>query len=102
MCVFRSTPELDTTFLLYVLNGPIGRAQAMRAAVGAAHPHINLGEIEAYEVPMPSLKMQMQIVRQLGAVAAEIKQLESIYQQKLNALDALKKSLLHQAFTGAL
>ncbi len=28
--------------------------------------------------------------------------LESIYQQKLAALDELKKSLLHQAFTGQL
>jgi type I restriction enzyme S subunit len=28
--------------------------------------------------------------------------LESLYQNKLNALDELKKSLLHQAFTGNL
>jgi len=28
--------------------------------------------------------------------------LESLYQQKLAALDELKKSLLHQAFSGAL
>ena len=33
---------------------------------------------------------------------AETQRLESIYQQKLAALDALKKSLLHQAFTGQL
>lgn len=33
---------------------------------------------------------------------AETQRLESIYQRKLAALDALKKSLLHQAFTGAL
>ncbi len=32
----------------------------------------------------------------------ETQRLESIYQQKLAALDALKKSLLHQAFTGEL
>ena len=31
----------------------------------------------------------------------ETQRLESIYQQKLAALEALKKSLLHQAFTGA-
>ncbi len=32
----------------------------------------------------------------------ETQRLESIYQQKLAALDALKKSLLDQAFTGQL
>ena len=33
---------------------------------------------------------------------AEIQRIESIYQQKLAAWDELKKSLLYQAFTGAL
>jgi len=33
---------------------------------------------------------------------SETQRLESIYQQKLAALDALKKSLLDQAFTGQL
>jgi type I restriction enzyme, S subunit len=32
---------------------------------------------------------------------SETQRLESIYQRKLSALDALKKSLLHQAFNGA-
>ena len=33
---------------------------------------------------------------------AETQHLESIYERKLAALEALKKSLLHQAFTGEL
>ena len=33
---------------------------------------------------------------------AETQHLEGIYQQKLAALEALKKSLLHQAFTSQL
>jgi type I restriction enzyme S subunit len=33
---------------------------------------------------------------------AESQRLESLYQQKLAALDELKKSLLYQAFSGAL
>jgi type I restriction enzyme S subunit len=33
---------------------------------------------------------------------AETQGLEAVYQQKLTALDDLKKSLLHQAFSGAL
>jgi type I restriction enzyme S subunit len=38
----------------------------------------------------------------LASLADETQRLESLYQQKLTALDDLKKSLLHQAFTGAL
>ncbi len=35
-------------------------------------------------------------------LAEEPGRLESVYQRKLGALEALKKSLLHQAFTGLL
>ena len=35
-------------------------------------------------------------------LAEETGRLESVYQRKLGALEALKKSLLHQAFTGLL
>ena len=38
----------------------------------------------------------------LDTLQADTQRLESIYQQKLDALDEVKKSLLHQAFTGAL
>ncbi len=35
-------------------------------------------------------------------LVVEVKRLETIYQQKLAALDELKKSLLHKAFSGEL
>ena len=103
MCLFRPAPErLDSRFLQYVLNSPFGRRQAMRAAVGAAHPHINLGDIKAYRIPLPSLPEQEDIVKRLDAAGIETRRLESIYRRKLDALDALKQSLLHHAFSGQL
>jgi len=42
------------------------------------------------------------IVAELDAVREETRRLESMYRQKLTALESLKKSLLHQAFTGQL
>ena len=38
----------------------------------------------------------------LQALHEETQRLESLYQRKLAALDELKKSLLHQAFSGQL
>jgi type I restriction enzyme S subunit len=46
--------------------------------------------------------VQKQIVSNLDALREETQRLEAIYQQKLAALEALKKSLLHQAFSGQL
>jgi len=45
---------------------------------------------------------QKRIVTQLDALAAETQRLTRLYEQKQAALAALKKSLLHQAFTGEL
>jgi type I restriction enzyme, S subunit len=102
MCLFRPTTGVDTAFLLYALNGPVGREHAARAAVGTAHPHINLGDIKSYLIPFPPSDEQRRLSQQLDAVAAKTQRLESIYRQKLAALDALKQSLLHHAFNGEL
>ncbi len=53
-------------------------------------------------VAIPNLLVQNHILALLDNLRKETQRLESIYQQKLDALDALKKSLLDQAFTGAL
>jgi type I restriction enzyme S subunit len=58
--------------------------------------------LKEIKVPLPSIKEQDRIVNKLGNFAAETQSLESIYQRKISALDGLKKSLLHQAFTGEL
>jgi type I restriction enzyme S subunit len=41
-------------------------------------------------------------VAKIEALSAETQRLESIYREKLAALDELKQSLLHQAFSGQL
>ena len=51
---------------------------------------------------LPKVAEQKIIVQKLDVLAAETQRLESIYEHKLAALEALKKSLLHQAFTGKL
>ncbi len=61
------------------------------------------GEVLArYEIPLPPLLELRRAVARFDALAAETQRLASLYQQKLAALAALKKSLLHQAFSGEL
>jgi type I restriction enzyme S subunit len=49
-----------------------------------------------------SVSEQRAIVAKFEGLREQTQRLESLYQQKLDALAALKKSLLHQAFSGAL
>jgi type I restriction enzyme S subunit len=71
-------------------------------ATGTAQKTVSLKVLRGFTVPEVSPSRQKAAVKSLDALAAETQRLESIYRQKLAALDELKKSLLHEAFTGNL
>ena len=48
------------------------------------------------------LKKQNTMTEKINAVSTETKKLETIYQQKINDLEELKKSVLQKAFSGEL
>ena len=59
--------------------------------------------LKLIEISFPkNLSEQNQIIKKLEALNEETQRLASLYERKLAALEALKKSLLHQAFTGQL
>lgn len=47
--------------------------------------------------PLPTLKEQQAIVRQLDALRVETQKLETLYQKKIADLEELKKSVLQKA-----
>lgn len=55
-----------------------------------------------YPMALPSLVQQQKVVSIITELESETQRLESLYQRKLAALAELKKSLLHQAFSGQL
>jgi type I restriction enzyme S subunit len=67
-----------------------------------AQPKLNQTMLNKILIPCPPLPEQKAIVKKLDALSAETKKLEAIYQQKLAALDELKKSVLQKAFRGEL
>ncbi len=71
-------------------------------SVGAGTKFLKLGMIKDMEIALPSIADQEKIVSTMDSLREYTDDLESIYQQKLAALDELKKSLLHQAFSGEL
>jgi len=70
---------------------------------GAAQPKLNQKALNSIPIPIPtSLDAQELIVERIESMQEETQRLESLYQRKLAALDELKQSLLHQAFSGQL
>jgi type I restriction enzyme S subunit len=71
-------------------------------SVGAGTKFLKIGMIQGLEIALPSLAEQRSIVSTMDSLREETQRLTRLYSQKLAALEALKKSLLHQAFTGGL
>ncbi len=69
---------------------------------GSSIPQLTVPMIKEYPISFPSLKQQQVIVQKLDALSLETKKLEAIYQQKINDLEELKKSVLQKAFSGEL
>jgi type I restriction enzyme S subunit len=90
----------DNEYVEYLLQA--FKALLKEKGKGTARDNINLGTFENQRFPFPPLKLQKDIVAVLNTLTEEAQRLASLYQRKLAALQALKKSLLHQAFTGQL
>jgi len=70
---------------------------------GASYPAVTNKDVESQIISFPKPKAeQKQIVKKLDQLQAETKKLELVYQQKLDNLEELKKSILQKAFNGEL
>ena len=94
-------PEHIKWFLYYLyLQDKNGQLKQHFSGTGIQH---FTGEVLArFELPLPQLHNLRRLVAKFDELSEETQRLESLYQRKLTALDELKKSLLHQAFSGAL
>ncbi len=90
-------------FFFHVFNLDAVRKAIHASASGAKVRHTSPGKIGAVKVAFPSTQIdQLRIAAHLEEIEQASIALQSIYRQKLTALDDLKKSLLHQAFSGQL
>ncbi len=100
--LIRPRPGVSSEWLHYLLMSPQVFKQANEGATGTAQKTVSLKVLRGYKVPKVQVETQLSTVAKLDSLFEETHRLESIYQQKLTALDALKKSLLHRAFNGEL
>ncbi|MDA8106738.1 MAG: restriction endonuclease subunit S [Nitrospiraceae bacterium] len=90
-------------FDLAFLERSITLKNLRNTANQAAQPVISYSTIKDVVLEFPVSKLiQKEIAAMLNVLESETQRLETIYKQKLVALDELKKSLLHQAFEGKL
>ena len=87
---------------LYFVHDPMARSYLTAQAKGSIMAGLNMGIISALPVRLPPLDQQSSLVERVESLKAECDRLFAVQSRKLAALDELKRSLLHQAFSGGL
>jgi type I restriction enzyme S subunit len=100
--LIKSSENINMNYLLYYLKSSKAMHYVLYMSNGGAQEFVGLTALRSFPIPLPSLKQQQTIVRQLDALRAETQKLEAVYQQKIADLEELKKSVLQKAFSGQL
>lgn len=94
--------QVDRDYLFHLLLSPDFTDYANAGSARAGMPKVNRDHLFAYRCYLPPVGKQTELAASLDTLHEETQRLEALYQRKLEALDELKRSLLHQAFSGNL
>lgn len=94
--------KADSEFLNIFLSSAVVKKELEKLSIGATMSNLNQTILSELLIKAPPVIEQQSIVQKLDALSAETKKLEAIYQQKINDLEEMKKSILQKAFSGGL
>jgi type I restriction enzyme, S subunit len=98
----RPKKRMRLDFLFHLVGSRSFSQHLLGVQTGLGVPHISGKQIEGFQFMLPSMSEQSAIASALDELKQQTDRLEAVCEQKISALDELKKSLLHQAFTGQL
>lgn len=94
-------PDLNVViprFLLLSIISPYVYKQAQEKNNGCGVGHVNVGDIKKFNIFIPPLSVQKEIVARLDKLSENVKRLEANYKQIIANCDELKKSILKKTF----
>lgn len=92
--------KLNKIFLFYYFKNIASYLVGM--GIGATVKGIKLDVVKQIQIPLPPLKEQERIAKELESKAKTIKELKELYTKRLKDYEELKESLLDLAFKGGL
>lgn len=92
---------ISPRFLGCYLQSEVGRAQLLRLATGALHPHLEFG-IRGASVPLPPLDDQEHICEVVDSWKNRARTHEALVTRQLALLDERRRALITAAVTGEL
>lgn len=102
MMLLRSGEKLNNRYLMHYLNSPMVTNHVIATKGGTGSPHINVGDIKEFQIPIPSLEEQSNIVCQIEEQLSSCDNVEKTVDAILTQADAMRQSISKQAFEGTL
>ncbi|CAN7485301.1 hypothetical protein [Rhizobacter sp. LjRoot28] len=95
-------PAMNGSFVLWYLRSDLAQSRMRRAIKGVAVRGINIGDVRAFQLPVPSRAEQDEIVRRIESLFALADVLDSRLATARAQVDRLTSALLVKAFRGEL
>lgn len=102
LVIVRPHNDLSVSFLLHYLRSGLCKSMIEKYAGGAAQPNLGAKDLAKFSISVPPTAQQLHTSDKLDSLMVAVENLESVYSEKLAALDELKKSILQKAFSGEL
>jgi type I restriction enzyme S subunit len=102
LVIVKPCENINPHYLCLFFNSVFGKTIVGSRLVGAAQKHFNITTAKKVLIPFPCLTEQSCLVTKMNELAIDTQRLETIYRQKIAALNELKQSILQKAFTGEL
>ncbi|MEA5603604.1 restriction endonuclease subunit S [Nostoc sp. UHCC 0252] len=96
------TSYVDKKFFLHLLRSKSFLNALYNSSRGVRQANLSSLSMKKIPISLPPVEIQKLLVSDFRALQAETQCLETIYRQKITALNELKQSILQKAFTGEL
>jgi type I restriction enzyme, S subunit len=97
-----NSSRIVSKFLFYVLNSENIKRQAQAVATGTAQKTISISRLRSFEIALPSLEEQIEIISCIESLFAYVDRLEDKYKSAYTQVEQLTPTLLQMAFSGEL
>ena len=102
LLVIRGMNILSQEFIYYLFSGPKLQSIVSQRITGSATPHLFQNDIRKFELLIPPLEEQHQIVQEIESRLSVCDKVEESITESLEKAKALRQSILKKAFEGTL
>lgn len=102
MLIRASQSKCSPKYLLNILNSPFVLSKVKTLTGGTSSPHLNVGDVKQFLVPLPPLPEQHEIVRRVDALFALADRIEAEVAAARGKTETMRQSILARAFSGRL